>query len=758
MIAYIHWSSTTPSLIALCRQRAFEPCSRPSRARAPTRRWRERDRPQPAQLRIRGEGMRGQEAKRRGRDAAAPEGAAEPVADFGADPLDVGPAHVADAAGQLAVDLDGEEGLRIHAPGEGDERQRVADPVRVREQVAQSKPDLAIVREPRQIGGIGVPPLPNCGGARATRHRRPDDTTSVRRLHSRAGARPAPERGVNCGDRDRRAPVPGRWRAGARRSRRRCSRPARPAPRHHHHRAWEQAFTLRTGRADRAWQTGGAGNALWSRFTGCALRPRAAREALWSRLTLRPLKPLRSGRSGFTGHAWQSLRPLRSFRSRRSGRALRRGGDRRALPHLHGVDLAAQGPRIRRPGDHQPEHLLPLRGHRRHAGQSGGAELLLRRVVELPGDVIDLPAVGRQVVVAAKQVVVLAVLIVDQLDQERRRRRRRRCVGPEGVRPDLELDPVGRANMPVITDPVELVHVRRGQVDGVTAGERRTGREFGNGLVQASVTVPVNVNVTSCAAAEPAVHRARARAHDERASQSFMLSPRVEQKGGGATIGTLTARLERARPATLVHNGRVGFDHRSRPSCPGGAGRGGRAPPAAARGAANPGAAARPAAPDAERLRLAGLRRDATTLLTRAARPDTAADARRAALRDAADRLRALGAEPAAPGAAILDADLRTALRAAADTVASSPPPRTSAATPRRSSRCSSAPASASKARSRSVSRSRAATASRRSRIRSTAATPPAWVRPRRRQRGGAAPRRRRSHPPSPSRKPRRCR
>ena len=52
------------------------------------------------------------------------------------------------------------------------------------------------------------------------------------------------------------------------------------------------------------------------------------------------------------------------------------------------------------------------------------------------------------------------------------------------------------------------------------------------------------------------------------------------------------------------------------------------------------------AAPDTDRLRLAGLRRDATALLTRAARPDTPADARRTALRDAADRLRALGAEP----------------------------------------------------------------------------------------------------------------
>ena len=77
-----------------------------------------------------------------------------------------------------------------------------------------------------------------------------------------------------------------------------------------------------------------------------------------------------------------------------------------------------------------------------------------------------------------------------------------------------------------------------------------------------------------------------------------------------------------------------------------------------------------PAAADAERLRLAGLRRDATALVTRAARPDTPADARRTALRDAADRLRALGAEPAAPGAAILAADLRAALRTAADTVA----------------------------------------------------------------------------------------
>ena len=79
------------------------------------------------------------------------------------------------------------------------------------------------------------------------------------------------------------------------------------------------------------------------------------------------------------------------------------------------------------------------------------------------------------------------------------------------------------------------------------------------------------------------------------------------------------------------------------------------------------------AAADGERLRLAGLRLDATTLLTRAARPDTAADVRRAALRDAADRLRALGAEPAAgSGARTHPSGRRPAkrLRASAETVA----------------------------------------------------------------------------------------
>jgi hypothetical protein len=78
------------------------------------------------------------------------------------------------------------------------------------------------------------------------------------------------------------------------------------------------------------------------------------------------------------------------------------------------------------------------------------------------------------------------------------------------------------------------------------------------------------------------------------------------------------------------------------------------------------------AAPDDARGRLVVLQREAATLLARAARPDTAAEARRSAWRDAAERLRALAADPPAvpaPAPPVLDADLRTALRSAADTV-----------------------------------------------------------------------------------------
>jgi hypothetical protein len=80
-----------------------------------------------------------------------------------------------------------------------------------------------------------------------------------------------------------------------------------------------------------------------------------------------------------------------------------------------------------------------------------------------------------------------------------------------------------------------------------------------------------------------------------------------------------------------------------------------------------------PSAADEGRVRLAALRREATTLLATGARPETPSEAKRAAWRDAADRLRTLGAEPAggdAPTAASpLDADLRASLRRAADTV-----------------------------------------------------------------------------------------
>ncbi len=75
---------------------------------------------------------------------------------------------------------------------------------------------------------------------------------------------------------------------------------------------------------------------------------------------------------------------------------------------------------------------------------------------------------------------------------------------------------------------------------------------------------------------------------------------------------------------------------------------------------------------DDVRTRLVSLQREAATLLARAARPETAADARRSAWRDAAERLRTLAADPPAapaPAAPLLDPDLRAALRAAADTV-----------------------------------------------------------------------------------------
>jgi hypothetical protein len=76
---------------------------------------------------------------------------------------------------------------------------------------------------------------------------------------------------------------------------------------------------------------------------------------------------------------------------------------------------------------------------------------------------------------------------------------------------------------------------------------------------------------------------------------------------------------------------------------------------------------------DPARLRLVTLQREAATLVTRAGRADTPAEARGEALTTAAERLRALGAEPpadAAPSAKAypLDAALRAALRDAADT------------------------------------------------------------------------------------------
>src|SRR5689334_16817524 len=73
---------------------------------------------------------------------------------------------------------------------------------------------------------------------------------------------------------------------------------------------------------------------------------------------------------------------------------------------------------------------------------------------------------------------------------------------------------------------------------------------------------------------------------------------------------------------------------------------------------------------DDVRARLVTAHREAVALVTRAARPDTAADARRDAVRDAVERLRALGADPPA---STLPAELRRSLRTAADALASTP-------------------------------------------------------------------------------------
>src|SRR5262249_9611629 len=65
------------------------------------------------------EGVLDQGAKRGGGEAAAPDPLAQPVADLGADPLDVGAGLQADAADGLALVLDGEVERRRLGGGDG---------------------------------------------------------------------------------------------------------------------------------------------------------------------------------------------------------------------------------------------------------------------------------------------------------------------------------------------------------------------------------------------------------------------------------------------------------------------------------------------------------------------------------------------------------------------------------------------------------------------------------------------------------------
>ena len=77
-----------------------------------------------------------------------------------------------------------------------------------------------------------------------------------------------------------------------------------------------------------------------------------------------------------------------------------------------------------------------------------------------------------------------------------------------------------------------------------------------------------------------------------------------------------------------------------------------------------------PSQPDANRPRLLQLQREAVVLLTNAGRSETPADEVRRALRDAAERLQALGAEPGAsagPETGPLPPPLRAELRGAAE-------------------------------------------------------------------------------------------
>jgi hypothetical protein len=101
----------------------------------------------------------GQQADGGRGDALAPVAVTQPIANFGVDALDIGVQDVADAAGDVAVHLDGQERPRRHHLCAGDERSGIVDRIRMRKGVAQTEPDPAIVGLHRQRRGIVIVPV-----------------------------------------------------------------------------------------------------------------------------------------------------------------------------------------------------------------------------------------------------------------------------------------------------------------------------------------------------------------------------------------------------------------------------------------------------------------------------------------------------------------------------------------------------------------------------------------------------------------------
>ena len=83
-------------------------------------------------------------------DAVSPEIFAQPVTKLGAMAMNIFADANADPADGCSADIDAKTGGRLRAHGALQEFIRVVDCVRMRKQIAQPQPDLAIVRILRQ--------------------------------------------------------------------------------------------------------------------------------------------------------------------------------------------------------------------------------------------------------------------------------------------------------------------------------------------------------------------------------------------------------------------------------------------------------------------------------------------------------------------------------------------------------------------------------------------------------------------------------